>query len=95
MAGGSTDTGVFALSGTPSPASAVWPEFLCATRTNGILTFKWCAAEGEAYQVQYKTNLTQTSWLNLGIPVTATNGIMPGSDALTNSQRFYRILLEQ
>jgi hypothetical protein len=45
------------------------------------------------YQVQYKTNLFQPGWLDLGTPITATNGTMTASDLMTSSQRFYRIIL--
>jgi len=33
----------------------------------------WNALVGYSYQVQYKTNLTQATWLNLGSPVVATD----------------------
>jgi hypothetical protein len=46
------------------------------------------------YQVQYKTNLVQTNWINLGKPLIATNGNLTVSDtnAIRSSpQRFYRV----
>lgn len=73
-----------------SSALIVQPAFV---NTNGMFAFSCDAIIGRAYQVQYKTNLTQATWLNLGSPVTATNGIISVSDSMTNSQRFYRIVL--
>jgi hypothetical protein len=76
-------------------AVGVLPSFQTATKTGNTIAFNWGAIVGQTYQVQYKSNLTQTSWFNLGNPVIATNGTMSVSDSLTNSQRFYRILLSQ
>jgi hypothetical protein len=59
---------------------------------NTIL-FSWSATVGQTYQVQYKTNLTQAVWNNLGGPITAASETMTVSDSTTNSQRFYRIVL--
>jgi hypothetical protein len=49
---------------------------------------------GLIYQVQYKTNLLQAGWINLGKPLIATNGNLTLSD--TNAihstpQRYYRL----
>jgi len=47
------------------------------------------------YQVQFKTNLTQPDWINLGEPVTANAGtlMLTHTNALQSSpQRFYRLL---
>jgi hypothetical protein len=35
----------------------------------------------------------QPNWNNLGAPLIASNAAISGSDAMTNGQRFYRILL--
>jgi hypothetical protein len=53
---------------------------------------------GLVYQVQYKTNLLQTGWINLGKPLIATSGTLSVSD--TNAfnlspQRFYRVQMSQ
>jgi len=49
--------------------------------------------QGLTYQVQYKTNLFQTNWSNLGSGRVATSGTMTTSDsvAASLSQRFYRV----
>lgn len=55
-------------------------------------SFNWQATAGLSYQVQYKTNLLQAAWLNLGSSILATNTVMPFADTSpTDNQRFYRV----
>jgi hypothetical protein len=56
-------------------------------------TFTWTALSGQTYQVQSSTNLNATNWINWGNPITATNSTVSTSDAITNRQQFYRVLL--
>ncbi|HWD19723.1 MAG TPA: choice-of-anchor J domain-containing protein [Verrucomicrobiae bacterium] len=64
--------------------------FQTVSQTNGQIQFTWNAAPGQDYQVQYKTNLSQTNWINLGPPL--TNAVLPYSDGLgPDTQRFYRV----
>jgi hypothetical protein len=43
--------------------------------------------------VQYTTNLAQAGWINLGIPITASNSVISASDFIgLEQQRFYRVL---
>ncbi|HEY5043004.1 MAG TPA: hypothetical protein VIK53_13490, partial [Verrucomicrobiae bacterium] len=67
------------------------PAFQTLMQTNGVFKFNWSTVQGVNYQVQYKTNLVQTNWINLGSGIVATNSTMTISDSPTNSQRFYRI----
>jgi uncharacterized repeat protein (TIGR03803 family) len=89
--GGQFGTGtVFKLTLTP-PAP---PEFLSATESAGTLNFIWSAEAGSQYQLQYTTNLAQTTWTNLGAVMSATGSIVAGSDVSpADAQRFYRVLL--
>jgi hypothetical protein len=53
---------------------------------------------GLTYQVQYKTDLSQGNWINLGSPRLATGSSLTISDtnALAGStERFYRLELLQ
>ena len=60
-------------------------------RTNGLV-LSWPAIQGLNYQLQYKTNLTQASWLNLGNPVTASSNVLSATNAFgSDKQRFYRV----
>jgi subtilase family serine protease len=73
---------------TPIPA----PTVTSFKRTTNALSFRWNSLAGVAYQVQYKTNLFQSGWLNLGSPLTAT----AATTSVTNvygpdRERYYRI----
>jgi hypothetical protein len=75
---------------TPIPATL----FQTVTKTNGTLNFTWNALTGLVYQVQYKTNLLQTNWINLGAVITATNVTATATNLIgPDPQRFYRLQL--
>jgi hypothetical protein len=70
------------------------PVVQASGQTNNSFLYTWNAAEGLRYQLQYRTNLTQSTWLNLGLPITATNNVISVSVSTSpDSQRFYRTLL--
>jgi hypothetical protein len=87
------DTGYFGLddvSVTPVPN----PGFNFMTPVGDSIQFTWSASPGLVYQVQYKTNLLQSAWVNLGTPVMADTNIVTFSDAnalVSSPQRFYRL----
>ena len=66
---------------------------MLSAQRNGRLALTWSTAPGQAYQVQYKDDLSQPAWLNLGNPITAANVTASSSDAITNRARFYRVTL--
>src|SRR5665213_236682 len=56
----------------------------------------WNTTTGIVYQVQYKTNLLQTSWINLGGATTAQTSTLTMTDTnafQSSAQRFYRLLV--
>jgi hypothetical protein len=72
------------------------PAFMSATKISSTFNLTWGTMTGLIYQVQYKTNLLQTNWINLGKPLVATNGNLTVSDtnAIGSSpQRFYRLMV--
>ena len=78
------------VSVTPIPV----PAFQTATTTASTFDLTFGTMTGLVYQVQYKTNLLQTNWINLGKLLLATNTTLTVSD--TNAvgaspQRFYRL----
>lgn len=77
------------------PTSAPPPVLQSLAKAGNGVTLNWIAFPGQSYQVQYKTNLSQANWSNLGAPVTATNSAMSLSDPILPGagQRFYRIVL--
>jgi len=81
------------ISVTPVPA----PGFKTLVRQTNNLQLGWVTATGLVYQVQYKTNLVQTSWTALNTAFTATNYSVTVLDtnAVKNSpQRFYRLVVK-
>ncbi|MFZ0829484.1 MAG: leucine-rich repeat protein [Verrucomicrobiia bacterium] len=68
------------------------PMFLFAQLTNGQFMFTWSAVSNGVYQLQYKTNLVQANWMNIGSTVTASNTVMSITNSInTDKQRFYRV----
>lgn len=59
-----------------------------------LMTLHWAAIQGHSYQIQYKTNLNQTNWINLSTATAAS----PTASALVpcgpDPQRFYRVLAQ-
>lgn len=73
------------------------PVIQSVTATNSDVFVQWSAVAGGEYRLQYKTNLDQPGWINLGFaPITATNSLVITSDsAPSDMQRFYRAVLLQ
>jgi hypothetical protein len=70
------------------------PALRAPAVAKGSIQLAWTAVPGVQYQVQYKTNLTQTSWINLGSVITATMNPMTFSNNIgPDPQRFYRVVL--
>ena len=68
--------------------------FQSIVKTGGNINFTWNTMAGLAYQLQYKTSLTQATWINLGGPVAATGGTAATSDAApADPQRYYRLMV--
>jgi len=93
--GAENDPGYFGLddvSVAPIPSAA----FRSAAKTTNGFSLTWSTAGGLTYQVQYKTNLSQANWLNLGTSTVATGASLSLSDTngfQSSSQRFYRLVL--
>jgi subtilase family serine protease len=66
--------------------------FKAVLQTPGSFDLTWSAAAGLVYQVQYKTNLLQSNWLNLTKPLVATTNTLTVSDTGSSPRRFYRVI---
>jgi uncharacterized repeat protein (TIGR03803 family) len=75
--------------------AAVAPVFQGVSKSGNSVLMSWSgAAVNRSYQLQFKTNLTQPSWNNLGTAITATNTTMQSSDSPgADARRFYRLEL--
>jgi uncharacterized repeat protein (TIGR03803 family) len=70
------------------------PVLQTRIEAGSTITLNWSTVTGQAYLVQYSTNLTSQIWNNLGGTNTATNATMTASDiAPPDPLRFYRLLL--
>jgi hypothetical protein len=80
--------------GSPGPASSPYAQLIPAGTFGSNPVIRWPLASGESYQVQYKTNLTDSVWLNLpGVAAfIGANGYF-GDPSPAPGQRFYRIVL--
>jgi len=72
--------------------AVVPPVIQPITLFSGGVDLTWNTFVNVPYQVQYKTNLTQVSWLNLGSPITASSGTVTISYSIgPDPVRFYRV----
>ena len=70
------------------------PAFQAVAKSGGAVNLTWSAMNGLAYQLQYTTNLTQDSWVNVGNPVNASGGTASTPNPTpSNPMRFYRLIL--
>jgi hypothetical protein len=70
------------------------PKIGSTSQSGGTFSFSWSSIAGRTYQVQYKTNFTQASWLNLGGSVVASSSTTVTSDSMApNPRRYYRVAL--
>jgi uncharacterized repeat protein (TIGR03803 family) len=69
------------------------PQIQTISTTGGTVNLAWSAKSGRTYQVQCCADLIAGNWVNWGPPVIATGPLMQIADGLTNSLRFYRVVL--
>ena len=88
------DPGYFGLDDvavTPIPL----PAFNTAGFSNNVFQLSWTSTTGLSYQVQYRTDLVQGSWMNLSAPFTAANysTTMADPNGFGTTPRFYRLVV--
>ena len=88
--GGANGLGTIFRLSVPMPA-----VFKAITLTDGAPTLTWSAVAGQAYQLQYTTNLAPANWNSFSKPVVAVGGTMTKTDydAANSPQRYYRVVL--
>ena len=75
------------ISVTPIPL----PTFTGFIKTNNAFMLNWNSLAGVAYQIQYKTNLLQTNWINLATNTATANSIRFTNLMGADPRRFYRV----
>jgi hypothetical protein len=81
---------LLSLASGPPPGA---PQIQSAKRSGSSITFTFTSVSNQMYQIQVKSALAQSSWSSLGGPITATSTNTTAIDGLTNSERFYRVVL--
>jgi hypothetical protein len=69
------------------------PPSMAINRGQGSVSVGFPTAPGKNYQVQYKNNLQDPDWQNLGGPHLANDFSLEIDDNFAGPQRFYRILV--
>ena len=74
-------------------AIAVAPQLRAIAQSPAAFNFTFDTTSGETYQAQYKTNLLQADWINLGDPILSETNTLNFSDPdIANyPQKFYRL----
>jgi len=69
------------------------PHFRAIAQSPAGFHFAFDAGPGELYQIQYKTNLMQADWVNLGAPISSETDALEFLDRDTANypQKFYRL----
>jgi uncharacterized repeat protein (TIGR03803 family) len=79
----------------PGAIAIAPPLFQMVRKTNNVITLTWSAVTTKTYQLQYKTNLNQLNWNNLGGIITASGSTASTTDSISaDKQRFYRIMTQ-
>lgn len=93
---GMTDKAEFLAGTDPTNQGSVLRALTVTSVTSGSVTVLWNAVAGRTYRVQYKTNITQTGWLDLTGNVYPTNSLGAKVDATVtgNQHRYYRVVCQ-
>jgi hypothetical protein len=73
---------------TPTPGS------ISASLDGGNIVLSFPTDPGFSYQVQFKDNVTDSSWSNLGNAISGDGTVKSINDAATGSHRFYRVAVQ-
>lgn len=70
------------------------PKITRLAVTNGMATLTWQTAVGASYQVQYKNDLQETNWINVGKGIIASGNSLSFTNAPGGAgERYYRIVV--
>jgi hypothetical protein len=70
------------------------PISIEASRTGGNMVLSFPTENGFTYQVQYKNNLTDSTWTDLGSALTGNGSVQTVTDAATAANRFYHVKVQ-
>jgi uncharacterized repeat protein (TIGR03803 family) len=70
------------------------PVLLSVEPASNTVMLSWSAVAGRIYQLQFTDDLRQNFWIDLGLPVVATNSIVVATDPSPRAAcRFYRVVM--
>jgi hypothetical protein len=70
------------------------PILINIAESNSTFYFTWNTVSNQTYQLQYTTDLTSSSWSNLGVGITAISNSVSTTDTVgSDTHRFYRVHL--
>ncbi len=70
------------------------PRITSITNSAGAITIQWSSVPTRVYRVEYKSDLNDANWTQVGGNVTATGTTSSLTDAIAaNVRRFYRVVL--
>ncbi|MGC3957359.1 MAG: carbohydrate-binding protein [Verrucomicrobiota bacterium] len=75
-------------------APALGPVTLTATLAGANVNVSFPTQSGYTYQIEYKNNLTDPTWTNLGSAVTGDGTVKIVADPASGSRRFYRARIQ-
>jgi hypothetical protein len=79
---------------TPAVVPPTPPVFQSFMKSGDTMTLTWSATATQNYQLQYTTNLTSATWINVGNLISATGATVTAIDTNATEafpQRFYRV----
>ena len=80
----------FMLAPAPAPGQTV----LSAVISGSNINLSFLSQAGFSYQIQYKDNLTDSTWIALGSPVAGDGTLKTVSDSAGGQHRFYRAFVQ-
>jgi phospholipase C len=88
---------LFVLNAIPNADSQI--PISSVTRATNAATVNWQSQSGLAYQVQWKANLTDATWMSITPTITGTGGILSWTDngtqtgSVPSDHRYYRVTI--
>ena len=93
---GSTDLAEYLAGTNPNDGQSVLEVLQITSVNTGQRELIWSAQPGKSYRVEYKTDLSSSTWNSLGQVITATDSTASALDTTaTSEKRFYRVALVQ
>jgi hypothetical protein len=75
-----------------APPALVPPVFTSVKKSGGTVTLIWTTVSNYTYQLEFKTNLTQAAWSNIGSGMLSISGLMTNTDSPgSDPHRFYQV----